>query len=164
MSKIFLEQKLKLNKDVEKLIKYKIIIESIVFLILQVGLFVFLSIFNNNYKFLLNIIWGVILFVTYIAFYFWKTKLYVANYSYSINDEEIIIQEGYLSKEKTYIPYNIIQNVDINNGPIMRKYAYSHITIKVMSNEYHLKYIKNEIAEDIKNAILDNKNKYKFKF
>jgi len=56
--------------------------------------------------------------------------LYWKNYSFSIQDERIIIKRGVISKRKVSIPYERIQNVNIVKGVLDRIYKVSNIQIE----------------------------------
>lgn len=164
MSDVFLEQNNKWDLIVKKIMFYKSLISSAIFLFLQILFFSFLALYNKNLNYLYNIIWGVVIFLVYIIIKYIYIQKIFNTYSYSILDEEIIIQSGFFNKNKSYIPYNIIQNVSINKGPIIDKFGYVHIEIKLISFLENIIYVKKENAEIIKRKIIENKNRYKLKF
>lgn len=107
---------------------------------------------------------GLPLLLLYVLYVFFITKLERDSYSYSLTDTTLIIQEGVFFKSRTIIPYNIIQNIDIERGPIMRKYNFSNIKVSSIATTEVIKFIKDDIAEEIKKQLVDNKNRYKIKF
>ncbi len=113
---------------------------------------------------ILYIFAGLLLLLLYVLYVFFITKLERDSYSYSLTDTTLIIQEGVFFKSRTIIPYNIIQNIDIERGPIMRKYNFSNIKVSSIATTEVIKFIKDDIAEEIKKQLVDNKNRYKIKF
>ncbi|MBF0713996.1 PH domain-containing protein [Gemella sp. GH3] len=79
---------------------------------------------------------------------------------FKITEYGITIKSGIFGDIKEFIPYNTIKSIEINNGPIMRKYNFSNIELNKINYSSTLKYINSDIVNDIKNKIVYNKDKY----
>lgn len=163
-SSVFNKQENFISKKVVKVIFFtNVFLASILFLI-QISIITFIYIKTDDIEVFYNIIWGFFIFVIYLVYKFVVTKIMQKNYSYTLDKDGVIIQEGVFVKSKSYIPYNIIQNVDITSNFIMRKYNFSTIKIVAINVSENIKYIDSEISKNLKAEILENKNRYKLKF
>ena len=53
--------------------------------------------------------------------------LVIRNYSYEIDEMGVFRVEGVLFKSKKTLPYNTIQDVTINTGPILNKFKLANM-------------------------------------
>ncbi|MBU0278333.1 MULTISPECIES: PH domain-containing protein [unclassified Gemella] len=166
MKEIFKKQNIELDKESLKVIRIGNFIPLAVYSLIIFSVFTYLIISNKisviNFKNFLIIYFVLNLLI--IAYILIETNVFCKIYSYTISNEGIIIVSGVFIKSKIFIPYNIIQSVDINKGPIIRKFGYSNIDIKTLKENIEIYYIKNENLEKIKEQILNNKNLYKLKY
>lgn len=102
-------------------------------------------------------------------------KLDYKNYSFTYDDKNIEIKQGIISKSQKTIPYNTIQNININSGWLMRKFKIQKVEIWTSSpaqiqifqsgqQGYQTEhrpdgtiYLENEDAEALKNYIMSHK-------
>ncbi len=166
MNKIFEKQENFIDKKAISLMRISRIISISILYLIQIAITIFIYI-KSDYKYkniLYYLILGFAILLLYIIYVFWKTKLEQKNYSYTIGNYGITIQRGVIKKEKSYIPYNTIQNVDIEQGIIMRKYNFSNIKISAINHVETIKFVKTEFSDQLKQKIVENKNKYKYKY
>ena len=75
------------------------------------------------------------------------------NFRYEINDDEINIKSGIFMIRETTIPMGRIQNVDLYEGFIMRKYNLANITLSTAGGNRMIQYLNKDKANRIKHAI-----------
>ncbi|OFV61165.1 PH domain-containing protein [Mammaliicoccus sciuri] len=75
------------------------------------------------------------------------------NFRYKINDDEINIKSGIFMIRETTIPMGRIQNVDLYEGFIMRKYNLANITLSTAGGNRMIQYLNKDKANRIKHAI-----------
>ena len=87
----------------------------------------------------------------------WKiVPLKYENYSYSFDKEGITLVRGVFFKVKEFLPYNTIQDVTLEKGPILSKLNLANIKIKGINSVLTIDTIDEELAEEIKENILQN--------
>ena len=102
---------------------------------------------------LFSIIIGIIFIVGGICI--WKiVPLKYENYSYSFDKEGITLVRGVFFKVKEFLPYNTIQDVTLEKGPILSKLNLANIKIKGINSVLTIDTIDEELAEEIKENIL----------
>ncbi|MDQ7129304.1 MULTISPECIES: PH domain-containing protein [Mammaliicoccus] len=75
------------------------------------------------------------------------------NFRYEINDDEINIKSGIFMIRETTIPMGRIQNVDLYEGFIMRKFNLANITLSTAGGNRMIQYLNKDKANRIKHAI-----------
>ena len=84
----------------------------------------------------------------------WKiVPLKYENYSYSFDKEGITLVRGVFFKVKEFLPYNTIQDVTLEKGPILSKLNLANIKIKGINSVLTIDTIDEELAEEIKENI-----------
>lgn len=142
------------------LISYSMYI-IVIYTILLIGLTIFkykYELIGNFYKYIIVIL-GVLLVFTELLMIV-ETLLHYRKYMFKITEYGIIIKSGIFEKSKEFIPYNIIKNIEIKQGPIMRKYNLSNIELNKINYSSTLKYINSNEVYQIKDKIICNKEKY----
>lgn len=86
---------------------------------------------------------------------FFFPKLKYDTSLYELNDEEIITMNGIWNKEKKIIPYVTIQNVETQQGPIMKRYDIKSLEVMTAENALSIAYIHQDEAEELKHLIND---------
>lgn len=93
-----------------------------------------------------SIIIGIIFIVGGICI--WKiVPLKYENYSYSFDKEGITLVRGVFFKVKEFLPYNTIQDVTLEKGPILSKLNLANIKIKGINSVLTIDTIDEELAE-----------------
>lgn len=75
------------------------------------------------------------------------------NFRYEIQDDEINVKSGIFMIEETMIPMSRIQNVDLYEGFIMRKFELANITLSTAGGNRMIQYLNKDKANSIKHAI-----------
>ena len=112
---------------------------------------------------LFSIIIGLIFIVGGICI--WKiVPLKYENYSYSFDKEGITLVRGVFFKVKEFLPYNTIQDVTLEKGPILSKLNLANIKIKGINSVLTIDAIDEELAEEIKENILKERRLYNVEY
>ena len=112
---------------------------------------------------LFSIIIGLIFIVGGICI--WKiVPLKYENYSYSFDKEGITLVRGVFFKVKEFLPYNTIQDVTLEKGPILSKLNLANIKIKGINSVLIIDTIDEELAEEIKENILKERSLYNVEY
>lgn len=112
---------------------------------------------------LFSIIIGLIFIVGGICI--WKiVPLKYENYSYSFDKEGITLVRGIFFKVKEFLPYNTIQDVTLEKGPILSKLNLANIKIKGINSVLTIDTIDEELAEEIKENILKERSLYNVEY
>ena len=115
-----------------------------------------------NYKFLglgiLAILAIYVLVATVIP------PLVYRNYSYEIDDMGVSRVEGVFFKSKKTLPYNTIQDVTINTGPILNKFKLANIQVTGRYSKLSIDCLPVEEAEKLKEKILQESSKYNIEY
>jgi membrane protein YdbS with pleckstrin-like domain len=69
------------------------------------------------------------LFLVIVFIWYWIGQYY-ASISYTLTDNEIVVQKGVWWKKKGYVPYNRITNINIVQGPISRHFQLGTVLIQ----------------------------------
>lgn len=69
-------------------------------------------------------LWLIIIFIVY-----WVEKLY-DSISYKLTEDEIVMKRGVWFKKKGIVPYVKITNIDITQGPLLRRFGLANIHIQ----------------------------------
>ena len=110
-----------------------------------------------------SIIIGIILIVGGICI--WKiVPLKYEHYSYSFDKEGITLVRGVFFKVKEFLPYNTIQDVTLEKGPILSKLNLANIKIKGINSVLTIDTIDEELAEEIKENILKERSLYNVEY
>lgn len=119
---------------------------------------------GNQLEYLLfSIIIGLIFIVGGICI--WKiVPLKYENYSYSFDKEGITLVRGVFFKVKEFLPYNTIQDVTLEKGPILSKLNLANIKIKGINSVLTIDTIDEELAEEIKENILKERSLYNVEY
>ena len=95
----------------------------------------------------------------------WKiVPLKYENYSYSFDKEGITLVRGVFFKVKEFLPYNTIQDVTLEKGPILSKLNLANIKIKGINSVLTIDAIDEELAEEIKENILKERSLYNVEY
>ena len=110
-----------------------------------------------------SIIIGIIFIIGGVCI--WKIiPLKYENYSYSFDKEGITLVRGVCFKVKEFLPYNTIQDVTLEKGPILSKLNLANIKIKGINSVLTIDTIDEELAEEIKENILKERSLYNVEY
>ena len=115
-----------------------------------------------NYRFLGL---GILVILTiYVIVALAVPPLVIRNYSYEVDQMGVAEVEGVFFKSKKTLPYNTIQDVNINTGPILNKYKLANIQVTGIYSKLTINYIPIEEAEKLKEKILKERSKYNIEY
>ena len=115
-----------------------------------------------NYKFLgLGIL---VILIIYAIVALAAPPLVLKNYSYEIDKMGVFRVEGVFFKSKKTLPFNTIQDVTINTGPILNKYKLANIQVTGIYSKLTINYLPIEEAEKLKGKILQERSKYNIEY
>jgi uncharacterized protein len=90
---------------------------------------------------------GWILSVALLPYLIWK------NWRYAIDEKEIDLKRGVLVKSRTLIPLSRVQHVDTRQGPIMRWYNLSSVTISTAATTHEIPALDAVLADRVRDQI-----------
>lgn len=100
------------------------------------------------YLLIVSILIPVTLIATFVIPHFrWK------RWCYDINEHEIDLQHGLIIVQRTLIPVNRVQHVDTRQGPILRNYALSNVTISTAATTHEIPALTEENAGKVRDQI-----------
>lgn len=72
---------------------------------------------------------------------------------YQIDEHEIYLKRGIFIITRTLIPVNRIQHVDTRQGPILRSFNLSTVTITTAATVHEIPALNDEVADEVRNRI-----------
>lgn len=73
---------------------------------------------------------------------------------YEIDENHIQIKHGFLHKHHTIVPMTRVEYVNTNQGPLLRKFGLSSITIGTIASSHEIPAISEEEAKGVRNKIV----------
>lgn len=95
---------------------------------------------------------AIVLICTYIVI-FRIPKLRYKRWRYEVFEKEIYIQHGLLIVTQTIIPMVRVQHVDTKQGPILKKYNLSTVTISTAATTHIIPALLEEDAANLRDRI-----------
>ena len=115
-----------------------------------------------NYKFL--VLGTLVILTIYAIVALVIPPLVIRNYSYEIDEMGVSEVEGVFFKSKKTLPFNTIQDVTINMGPILNKFKLANIQVTGIYSKLTINYLPIEEAEKLKEKILQERSKYNIEY
>ena len=115
-----------------------------------------------NYRFLGLGILAIITIYAIVALII--PPLVIKHYSYEVDEMGVSEVEGVLFKSKKTLPYNTIQEVTINTGPIFNKFKLANIQVTGIYSRLSIDCLPIEEAEKLKEKILKERSKYNIEY
>jgi len=88
---------------------------------------IFLFSLSGSRTFRLVMTWLIVFFIDAPVFIY--LLLDYRNFSFSVENNDIIVNSGILAKRSKLIPFDKIQNIDLNSGPLMRLLGLTRVNI-----------------------------------
>lgn len=125
------------------------------------GNFIFLGIPAVYYSFLgiETFHFWIVLSLGLFFFFYWLLSIVLIpylrwkNWRYSINQNEIDLLRGILVKTETLIPLSRVQHVDTRQGPLLRWYGLSSVTISTAATTHEIPGLDQHIADRVRKEI-----------
>lgn len=112
----------------------------------------------------LYIAMGGILLITliYVGYFIvLEPMLKYKYFRYQIENGELIVEEGIFTRKRHVAPLFRIQNIDVTEGPIMRKFGLSGITFATASETLYIPELEKEEAAALRQNVREIINKSK---
>ena len=115
-----------------------------------------------NYKFL--VLGTLVILMIYAIVALVIPPLVIRNYSYEIDEIGVSEVEGVFFKSKKTLPFNTIQDVTINTGPILNKFKLANIQVTGIYSKLSIDCLSVKEAERLKEKILRERSKYNIEY
>ncbi len=92
------------------------------------------------------------LLYTYIFVYLFP-KLRWLRWRYEVRDQEIELQHGIFVIKRTLVPMVRVQHVDLEQGPLLRKYNLAAITISTAATNHTIPALITSEADELRSRI-----------
>ena len=133
-----------------------IIISVILFLLNVID-----SYFTHISKLSINIVISIVIILLYIILFIIIIPLLRYHYfRYYYDENDIYIRKGMIAVETVIIPFYRIQNIEVIEGFIMRKYKLAHLHLSTAGGGYNIELITKKEANDLKQMIQNKKKTY----
>ncbi len=126
-------------------------IQTAVVLLLAIGVGVLTYIFDWPWWIYAIASAVVILFAYFFIYLFPKVRW--MRWRYEVRESEIELQHGLFIVTRTLIPMVRVQHVDTAQGPILRKYDLSEITISTAATTHTIPALVSEEADEMRSRI-----------
>ncbi|WP_034763081.1 PH domain-containing protein [Rossellomorea vietnamensis] len=127
------------------------VLESLIVAALAVGAIVLTYIFDWSHWVTIIAV-GVVILFTYL-FVFLLPTIKWKRWRYEVREQEIELQRGILIVKRTLVPMVRVQHVDTVQGPILKRYGLSTITISTAANVHEIPALDMEEADELRNSI-----------
>ncbi|WP_172459003.1 PH domain-containing protein [Staphylococcus kloosii] len=142
-------------------------LRSIILSVIILALLIVVLVVNTLWLDLLSekaCLWVAIIGIVVIILYLLIGSIIIPRYQflifkYNLSDEEIVVRKGLWFITTTKIPLFRIQNVEIQEGIIMRKYNLANVNLSTAGGNTEVILISKQEANIIKQFIRDNKQK-----
>lgn len=88
-----------------------------------------------------------------IVFVFIIPRIRYRRWRYEIYEQEIYIQHGILIMTRTIVPMIRVQHVDTVQGPILKRYGLSTVTISTAATTHEIPALTDEDASNLRDQI-----------
>lgn len=127
------------------------VLESLIAAVFVAGAIVLAFIFDWSHWVTVTAVLVFILF-TYLFVYLlpmmkWK------RWRYEVREQEIELQRGIFIVKRTLVPMVRVQHVDTVQGPILKRYGLSTITISTAATVHEIPALDMEEADQLRNSI-----------
>ncbi|MCA1061539.1 PH domain-containing protein [Rossellomorea aquimaris] len=127
------------------------VLESLIAAVFVAGAIVLAFIFDGSHWVTVTAVLVYILF-TYLFVYLlpmmkWK------RWRYEVREQEIELQRGIFIVKRTLVPMVRVQHVDTVQGPILKRYGLSTITISTAATVHEIPALDMEEADQLRNSI-----------
>ena len=127
------------------------IFQSIIALLIGIGVGV-INYFTGQLIWLYIVDGVVILFLGYLLIYLFP-KIRWTRWRYEVREQEIELQHGLFIVKRTLVPMVRVQHVDTEQGPILRKYDLSSITISTAATSHTIPALITAEADELRGRI-----------
>ncbi|WP_079504351.1 PH domain-containing protein [Mesobacillus jeotgali] len=126
-------------------------LHSLVVWVLAGGLIAITIIFDLQ-KWIIGAAIAVAIIYSYL-FIFFLPRLRWKRWRYEVREQEIELQYGVFIVKRTLIPMIRVQHVDTLQGPLLRKYQLSTVTVSTAATVHEIPALDMEEAESLRTSI-----------
>jgi uncharacterized protein len=127
------------------------VIQTLVLAIVVAGVIVLSTLFDWPVWIMAAAI-GVLLLFTYTMIFFLPTIRW-KRWRYEVREQEIELQRGFIFVKRTLVPMVRVQHVDTVQGPILKKYHLSTITISTAATVHEIPALDTDEADELRHSI-----------
>lgn len=84
--------------------------------------------------------WGLVAYVVLVGVLFgvlrWYLKHWYEKYNYQLDDQRLAIHRGVFWRHQVAIPISRVQHVDVNSGPLDRRYNLAKLVVNTAGTHY----------------------------
>jgi len=91
--------------------------------------------------------------ISFIMFTWVIPEMKYTRFSYELFDDEIEIQSGLIFLSNVLVPMVRVQHVELESGPLMRKYDLASVSIVTAATTHRISGLKQSEAEQLKRKI-----------
>jgi uncharacterized protein len=95
---------------------------------------------------------GVLLLFTYLMIFFLPSMRW-KRWRYEVREQEIELQRGLLIVKRTLVPMVRVQHVDTVQGPLLKRYNLSTITISTAATVHEIPALDTGEADELRHSI-----------
>lgn len=97
---------------------------------------------------------GLVFFIISLIWYTWILPgLRHRHFSFRVAEDEVEIHSGWLWHTDTIVPMTRVQQVELESGPLLRKYGLAKVSIVTAAATLHIAGLEREEAEQLKRSI-----------
>ncbi|MDL4840901.1 PH domain-containing protein [Aquibacillus rhizosphaerae] len=141
----------RIAKDAIKAWKLTASLWSCIPILIVIALFVLAYLFDFSYWY--GTIFIAISLIEVILTVIFIPKLRWNRWRYEVFDQEIYIQHGILIVSRTLVPMIRVQHVDTKQGPILKKYGLSSLTVSTAATTHEIPALLEEEAAALRDRI-----------
>lgn len=127
------------------------IFQTLIALLVGVGVGV-INYFAGQHTWLYIVDGVLVLLIGYFFIYLFP-KIRWTRWRYEVREQEIELQHGLFIVKRTLVPMVRVQHVDTEQGPILRKYDLSSITISTAANNHTIPALITAEADELRGRI-----------
>lgn len=94
-----------------------------------------------------------IFIITFLLFTWVIPQLKYKRFQYELFDDELEIQSGYVFMSNVLVPMVRVQHVELESGPLMRKYDLASVSIVTAATTHRISGLKQREAQQLKRRI-----------
>ena len=97
---------------------------------------------------------GIGIFSLTFIWYSWVSpELSYRRFAYQVREEELEVHSGWLVRTETLVPMTRVQHVELERGPLLRRYNLAQVKIVTAATSHLIHALKLEEAQQLKEQI-----------
>lgn len=125
---------------------------SLLFLVVPLLFWIFMSNQSGSLPWVVIATAAIIVILAGLASVF-LPEIRWQRWCYDLNEHEIDLQSGIIIITRTLIPVKRVQHVDTRQGPILRKFGLSDVTISTAATTHRIPALDDETADRVRDEI-----------